>query len=163
IENDYATLVFDEYVRRLEIAMNPSVGVHRVHALDELPEREPQAVDAFMCAFTGLRVRSDVPHEIHPADELHREAGMVAVADDELVEAYEVFVPDIRERPKFALEAIERLRVERLKHLQCDGMTPFAVEGLIDDAHSAFAELVDDPVALTVEPTGADALAKRAR
>jgi len=53
-----------------------------------------------------------VAYEVHAADELHRDAGMVPIPDDELVEAYEVFMSDIRERPKFAFEAIERLRVE---------------------------------------------------
>ena len=103
-----------------------------------------------------------MPYEIHAADELHREARMVPIADDELVKAYEVFMPDIRERPKFAFEAIERVGIEVLKHLQRDGVTPFAIEGLVDDAHTAFADLVDDPVALAVQPAEADALAKRA-
>ena len=92
--------------------------------------------------------------EVGPVDELHREEDVVSLRDDELVEAHEVRVMNVGERPKLLLEPKEGRRGEAEQTLQGDDLTPLAIERFVDDAHAAFADPTYDVEALVAAPLG---------
>ena len=81
-----------------------------------------------------------VDPEILPRDELHRQEDAVGLGRDELVEAYEVAMQDVRERPEFLFEQVESARTEAKERLDRDSPILLPVVGLVDDAHSSVAD-----------------------
>jgi hypothetical protein len=82
IEDHHSTLIRDEHVRGLEIAVDVAASVERGHGLDELSQREAEPIE--------VRQRSDRRRLAHPVDEgstidqLHREERRARLRDDQL-------------------------------------------------------------------------------
>ncbi len=83
-----------------------------------------------------LRVNPEIPAR----DELHRQEDAVGLGRDEFVEAYEVAMQDVRERPEFLFEQVKSARTETKERLDRDSPVLLAVVGLVDDAHSPVAD-----------------------
>ena len=78
--------------------------------------------------------------EAHAVDELHREEAPV-VLDEQLVETHQIRVRHIGEASELPLQPIEIGGAGAKQGLQRDDLVADAVVRLVDDAHSARAEL----------------------
>jgi len=69
------------------------------------------------------------------------------VVRNEFVEADQIGVTDVGERPKFLLEEVERRGIEVQQCLERDPLAALPVEGLVNNAHAARSKAADDLVA----------------
>jgi hypothetical protein len=93
-----------------------------------------------------------VRQEVGSADQIHREEDLVALGHHQLVGAHEVRVMNVGESPELLLEAVEPRRGEVEQSFESDGLATFAIEGLVDDSHPAFADATYDVVAFVASP-----------
>ncbi len=123
--------------------MNDALGVSFSEAGADLARdpqtmRDGEAVDA-----------SEQRAQALTFDEFHREHGE-RVEVGEVVDAADVLVGDAAGEAKLALEAVDEARLGgdgRLQHLERDEFGGFTIEGAVDDAHAAAADLDDAIVA----------------
>ena len=82
--------------------------------------------------------------EVLPRHEFHRQEDSVGLGGDELVQAYEVPVQDVRERPEFLLEQIKGTGTETKEGLDRHSPVAFPVVRFVDHTHSAVANAPHD-------------------
>ena len=86
----------------------------------------------------GLRA-AHVAAEIDPLDQLHREEPLRPLGD-QIAEAHQVGMADVRDRPELALEPEQQVGVDDGQELERHGHRVGLVERLVDDAHPAPTE-----------------------
>jgi hypothetical protein len=132
----------DENIRRLDVAVNDSLGVRRFEPFGDLDtqfeqqiERERLAVDAML--------------ERLAFEALHRQEWLALVRPD-FVDGADVGMVERGSGPCFALEPFERARIAsqiRREEFQRDETAKFRVFGFIDHPHPPpSAEPLDDAV-----------------
>ena len=114
------------------------------------PEADPRRQPARRARLGRVCLAADVPEEVHPFDQLHREEPLL-VAGGKLVEGHEVGVRDVGEGPELLLEAHERRGRDVSQRLEGDDHVPLPVDRAVDDAVAARAEAL-----LDLEPVGPD-------
>src|ERR1019366_3877808 len=90
--------------------------------------------------------------KVDSAHELHREEDATGVGHDELVEAYEIAVADIRQGPKLVLESVEGVRAEIQQTLERDSLSAVVIDRFVHDTHAALADNAHDLVACRPPP-----------
>ena len=101
---------------------------------------------------TPVPFRRDHPgprigEEVDPLDQLHRDEPVASVRD-QLIQAHQVGMGDVRQCSEFILEAIEFGRAGGPHRLQGHDPIPTAIVGPIDNSHPAMAQFPEDRVAL---------------
>ena len=106
--------------------------------------------------FAGRRRCDRLAHvadEVATLHELHREADVVLVVRDELVELYEIRMAHVGQRPEFLLESVESLSVDVAQRLDCDALLALTIVCFVNAAHPAFTERAEDFVASRALPS----------
>ncbi len=81
------------------------------------------------------------------AHQLHREEPL-PVLFEQLAQAGQVGVLDVRQRAKLVLEAQDGVGLDGAQRLQRHARVALAIEGLVDDAHAPRADPTDDEEAI---------------
>jgi hypothetical protein len=97
------------------------------------------------------RIVPDVPEEIDPVEQLHRQHPVLAVAD-QLVERDEVGMDDVQQSAELMLESEQRDRAGAVHGLERDVALVPAIVRAIDGPHAAAAQHAEDLEAVDAGP-----------
>jgi hypothetical protein len=131
----------DEHVRRFDVAMDDAVRVRR---LDRVGDLGREVHDASL----GQRPRLEQVLQRLPLEQFHhQEAASLVLA--EVVDGADIGMIERRGGARLPLETLDRggvIREPRREELERDVASQASVLRPIDNAHSAAAEFVEDPV-----------------
>jgi len=137
IQNHDAPVWCDQDVGRLDVAMKLAFAVQHANSFDELPEDVPDSIGPNR----RRRGRSaNVLDEVDAVHELHREE-TIGAFDHEFVQRNEIWMRDVGQTAKLALQPVDVGRARAEQRFQRDDFPADAVVHLVHDAHAARAQL----------------------
>ncbi len=153
VEQNDPALRRDQHVGRFDIAMEVAGRMEGLDALDQLSQSGAEQADVRGRApRSESRAAGGVRQEVRSRNELHREEDAIGVRREELVQAHEIGVLDIREPPELLLEEVQGGRVPAEQRLYGGLLPALSIVDLVDDAHSAPSDAAHDLEASVARP-----------
>ena len=159
VENLHPPGVGDEHVGGFDVAVHIARAMHEIEALHQLAEGGSQPVFAQLRR-PVLGCRADPMQEIGPLDQLHRQTGQGTLRH-QLVDPHEVVVPQLNQGVKLADKTRQRRSGVAPQRLKCHPRAAVGQVCFVDLAHTATADLADQPVGADVRGRGSGGLTRR--